>query len=99
LGLAAFVPELSILLLASGGVLVAIGIAYLAVSYGLIKGRGWAWSVTVILSYIGIIMSIIAIVGGNFASIAQLIISIVIIYFLYRPQAKAFFGKPPDAKI
>jgi uncharacterized membrane protein (DUF2068 family) len=99
LAFAAFIPELSLLLLAVGGVLVAIGIAYLVVSYGLMKGRGWAWSVTIILSYISIVFSIVAIASGNFASIPQLIISIIIVFFLYRPQSKAFFGKPPNAYI
>ena len=99
MALAAVVPELSLLLLASGGVLVAIGVGYLVVSYGLMKGRGWAWSVTVILSYIGIVFSIVAIVSGNLASISQLIISIVVVFFLYRPQSKAFFGKPPNAMV
>jgi hypothetical protein len=99
LAAAAFVPELSILLIVTGGVLIAIGIGYLVVSYGLLKGKGWAWTVTLILSYIGIVTSIIAIVGGNFASIGHLVISIAIIYFLYRPQSKAFFGRPPNAKI
>jgi hypothetical protein len=99
LAVAAFVPELGILLLVTGGVLVAIGIGYLVVSYGLLKGRGWAWTITLILSYIGIVTSIIAIVGGNFASIGHLVISIAIVYFLYRPSSKAFFGKPPNAKI
>jgi uncharacterized membrane protein (DUF2068 family) len=94
-----FVPELSTLLLVSGGVLIAIGIAYLVVSYGLLKGKGWAWSITLIVSYIQIVTSIIAIVSGNFFSVGHLIISVAIIYFLYRPQAKAFFGKPPNAKI
>ena len=99
MALAAFLPEASGLLLAVGGVIVAIGIAYLVVSYGLLKGKGWAWSITLIISFIQIITSIIAIVGGNFFAIGHLIISIVIVYFLYRPDAKAFFGKPPGAKI
>ncbi|MFZ0568655.1 MAG: hypothetical protein WCC82_08335 [Nitrososphaeraceae archaeon] len=99
LAAAAFIPELSQLLLAVGGVAVAIGIVYLVVSYGLLKGKGWAWSVTLIVSYIQIVTSIIAIVGGNFYSIGTLIISIAIIYFLYKPNCKAFFGKPPNAMI
>ena len=99
MALAAFIPEASGLLLAAGGVIVAIGIAYLVVSYGLLKGKGWAWSITLIISFIQIITSIIAIVGGNFFAIGHLIICIVIVYFLYRPDAKAFFGKPPGAKI
>lgn len=97
LAIAAFVPEMSALLLGVGGVLVAIGIVYLFVSWGLLKGRGWAWSVTVIVSYIQIVTSIIAIAGGNFVAVWNLLISIAIVYFLYRPQSKAFFGKRPNA--
>jgi uncharacterized membrane protein (DUF2068 family) len=99
LGLAAFAPEISILLVGVGAVLVAIGIGYFVVSYGLLKGKGWAWSVTLILSYIGIAFGIISIVGGNFFSIVTLIINIVIIWYLYKSQVKSFFGKPATAKI
>ena len=96
---AAVLPEFSVYFVVIASILIAIGIAYLVVSYGLMKGRGWAWSVTIILSYIGIVFSIVAIVSGNFASIPQLIISIIIVFFLYRPQSKAFFGKPPNAMV
>jgi uncharacterized membrane protein HdeD (DUF308 family) len=99
LAFAAVLPEFSVYFIGIASILIAIGIAYLVVSYGLMKGRGWAWSVTLILSYIGIVFSIVAIVSGNLASIPQLIISIIIVYFLYRPQSKAFFGKPPNAYI
>jgi uncharacterized membrane protein HdeD (DUF308 family) len=99
LAFAAVLPEYSVYFIGIASILIAIGIAYLVVSYGLMKGRGWAWSVTIILSYIGIVLSIVAIVSGNTASIPQLIISIIIVYFLYRPQSKAFFGKPPKAYI
>lgn len=86
-------------LLVLGGVLIAIGIAYFVVSYGLLKGRGWAWSVTLILSYIGIAIGIVSIIGGNFISIVQVIINIVVIWYLYRQEVKAYFGKSPTAKI
>jgi uncharacterized membrane protein (DUF2068 family) len=99
LGIAALVPELSIVFLSIGGVLMAIGIGYLAVSYGLFRGRGWAWSIALILSYIGIVIAIISIVSGNFVPVINLAINIAIVYFLYRPQVKAFFGKSPSAKI
>jgi hypothetical protein len=77
----------------SSGVLVALGVAALIVAWGLIKGKGWAWIVTVILSIISIIMSVIAIAGGNFGSIINLIISGVILYYMYRPEVKAYFGR------
>jgi uncharacterized membrane protein (DUF2068 family) len=99
LGIAALIPELSIVFLSIGAILIVIGIGYLAVSYGLLKGRGWAWSITLILSYIGIALAIISIVTGNFLPIINLAINIVIVYILYRPQVKAFFGKSPNTKI
>jgi hypothetical protein len=76
-----------------------IGIGYLVVSFGLFKGKGWAWPATLILSYIGIALAIIFVVSGNFLSAINLAINIAIVYFLYRPQVKAFFGKSPSAKI
>ena len=93
MGLAAFVSELSIVLLGIAEVLIAIGIEYLVVSYGLLKGIGGAWSITLILSYIGIALSIASIMSGNFLSIIHLIINIAVIYYLYRPHVKVFFGK------
>jgi uncharacterized membrane protein (DUF2068 family) len=86
-------------LAAIGGVLIAIGLAHFVVSYGLLKGKGWAWSIALIVSYIGVVIGIISIIGGNFLSIVHLIIDIVIIWYLYRPDVKAYFGKPATAKI
>jgi uncharacterized membrane protein (DUF2068 family) len=97
LALGAILPEVSGYLIVIGAILIAIGVAYLVVSYGLMKGRGWAWSITIILSYINIVFNIIAIVSGNFLSIPSLIISIIIVFFLYRSGSKAFFNKPPNA--
>ena len=71
-------PEISVLLFGIGSVLIAIGIGYFVVSYGLMKGKEWAWSITLILSYIGIAFGIISIVGGNFLSVIHLIINISI---------------------
>ena len=44
----------------AGGVLLAIGIGYIAMFYGLLKGKGWAWTITTILLIIGIAMQIIS---------------------------------------
>ena len=61
--------------IAIGAVFLALAIVSFVVAYGLLKGRGWAWTVTVILSIISII------------------ISGIILYYLYRPHVKAYFGK------
>ena len=78
---------------ASGAVMLALGIASLIIAYGLFKGRGWAWTAAVVLSIIGIVMSVVSIVTGNFGSIVSLIIDGIIIYYLYRPHVKSYFGK------
>lgn len=89
--------------IAFGAVLVALAVVSFVVAYGLLKGRGWAWTVTLILSIISIVWNAITIVTAlNFGGIISIIISAVIIYYLYRPHVKAYFGKgvspsPPAA--
>jgi hypothetical protein len=88
--------------IAIGAVLLALAIVSFVVAYGLLKGRGWAWTVTVILSIISIVLNAISIAAGNLASIVSIIISGIILYYLYRPHVKAYFGKgvspsPPAA--
>lgn len=78
---------------AVGGILIILGIISFIVAWGLLKGKSWAWSVTVILSIISIVIGIISLVAGNFGSIVNIIIAGIIIYYLYRPHVKAFFGK------
>jgi hypothetical protein len=78
---------------ATSSIVIALGVASLIIAWGLLTGRGWAWIVTVIISIISIIMSIIAIATGNFGSIISLIINGVILYYMYRPDVKAYFGR------
>jgi hypothetical protein len=53
----------------------------------------WAWTVTVILSIISIALNAISIATGNIGGIVSVIISGIILYYLYRPHVKAYFGK------
>ena len=73
--------------------LVVLGIAYLVMAYGLWRGKRWAWTITMILSFIGIALGAISIVTGNIAAIFNLIINAIVLYYLYRPHVKVFFGK------
>lgn len=81
----------------SGAFMLALGIAGLVIAYGLFKGKGWAWTAAVVLSIIGIVMSAVAIATGNFGSVISIIINGVILYYLYRPHVKAYFGKAVSA--
>jgi hypothetical protein len=79
--------------IAIGSVLIAIGIVSFIVAYGLLKGMRWAWTVTVVLSIISIALNAISIATGNIGGIVSIIISAIILYYLYRPHVKAYFGK------
>ena len=91
-----------------GAIILAVGIGYLVVSYGLLKGKRWSWTITVVLLFIGIAIDVASIIiFGYFAinmdtssflttnsgSIAGIIISVIILYYLYRPHVKSYFGK------
>ena len=45
-----------------GTVVMVIGIGYLIVSYGLLKGREWAWTITVVLTTISVVVQIVFII-------------------------------------
>ena len=76
-----------------GFALIAIAIAYFVMAYGLLKGRGWAWTITVLLAYIGIALGLVSIVTGNIGAIFNVVINAIILYYIYRPHVKSFFGK------
>jgi hypothetical protein len=76
-----------------GGGLFILGLAYFLMAYGLWNGKSWAWTLTLVLSGVGIIVGIGSIAVGNFGSIVHTIINAIIIYYLYRPNVKAFFNK------
>jgi uncharacterized membrane protein HdeD (DUF308 family) len=82
-----------LLLIGIGIIFLALGVAYLVMAYGLWTGKRWAWTITLILSGIGIILAIISIAAGNIGSIVSIIIHAVVIYYLYRPSVKVYFGK------
>ena len=90
---------IGIVLIALGAVFLPLGIISLIVAFGTLKGKGWAWSLTVVISVIGIAMNIIsnAFSGFQTSSIVSMVVSVainlLILYYLYRPHVKTFFGK------
>lgn len=97
-----------------GCAFLAMGIGYLTIFYGLLKGKEWAWLVTIVLLIIGIVIQIVSTTSGgvfnasvinrdeinNRSIISEITISIIgiainvlIIYYLFRPHVRAYFGK------
>jgi len=68
-------------------VVVALGAVSFVMAWGLLKGKPWAWTVTLILTIISLIFDLPSV------NIIGLIIDVVILYYLFRPHVKAYFGK------
>ena len=114
-----FGPIFGLLSAGIGSVWLEIGIGYVIMSYGLFKSKGWAWTITIILSIISIAISIIfgitggvlslsnvntmdgsnSLLSGIIVTIIGIAIDVVIIYYLCRPNVKAFFGKTTSQQL
>jgi uncharacterized membrane protein HdeD (DUF308 family) len=77
----------------TGVAILTLGIAYFVVAYGLLKGKGWAWTVTVVLCCIGIVLGLVSVLTGHLDGIFNILINGFIFYYIYRPYVKSFFGK------
>ena len=76
-----------------GAALIIIGLAYFVVAYGLWKGLKWAWLITLIVTVIAFISEIGSIIVGNVGAVIPVIINAIIIYYLFIPNVKAYFGR------
>ena len=89
---------LGFLITIGGLVLVVLGIASLIVSWGLLKGKGWARTTTLIISIIAIIFTIISLASSSdLIHIIPVIIYGIIIYYMFTNKVKLFFGKVKES--
>ncbi len=80
------------------GSLAALGIANTGASIGLLLGKQWAWNLTVVLAFISVATDITAAIlyantSSLLAAIVGCILDGVILYYLYRPNVREYFGK------
>ena len=88
------ISELGMLITTGGLVLVGLGIASFIVSWGLLKGKKWARTITLIISIIAIIFAIISLVSSeDLIHIIEIIVYGIIIYYMFTKNVKLFFGK------
>ena len=69
------------------GVLIVIGLASFLMAWGQFQGKSWAWTITLILTVIHLIFDL-----PSF-NVIGIIINAIILYYLFRPHVKAYFGK------
>jgi hypothetical protein len=81
-----------------GLTLVGLGIASFIVSWGLLKGKGWARTITLIISIIAIIFAIISLISSeDLIHIMEIIVYGIIIYYMFTDKVKLFFGKVKES--
>ena len=73
--------------------LLILGTSSIIVSFGLYKGKGWSWTLLLILSGFGAAGYLLNIVNGQSFSVIGLVINAIIIYYLYKPHIRKYFGK------
>jgi hypothetical protein len=89
---------LGFLITIGGLVLVVLGIASLVVSWGLLKGKGWARTITLIISIIAIIFAIISLASSqDLIHIISVIIYGIIIYYMFTDKVNLFFGQVKES--
>jgi uncharacterized membrane protein (DUF2068 family) len=84
-------------LTALGAILIPLGIASLAVAYGLFKAKRLAWSIAVVLSTILFAINVISLLTGNMSAITSAVVGMainaIVLYYLSRRNVRQFFGK------
>jgi hypothetical protein len=89
-----------------GGFALILALITLAIGRGLLMGRGWAWEFAIYISILNIIVGIIQISGaavptihfgvvgvGGFTGFGTILICAVALYYLSRPNVRAFFRR------
>jgi hypothetical protein len=86
------IPQFSLLLLLLLLAALAVsGIFSFVLAYGVLEGRRWAWTWTLVSCVLNLISSVAGVVFG--VGIGGFILYPIIIYYLTRPHVKRYFGK------
>jgi hypothetical protein len=87
------------LLLPLGGIylmgpafLFILGITSLFTAFGLYRGKNWSWKLLLVLSGFGAAGYLLNVVNGQFISVFGVIYNSFIIYYMYRPRVRKYYG-------
>jgi hypothetical protein len=76
-------------------VFLILGIFSFILAFGLWTGKHWAWVSTVVLSIIGLALSIIGSVFGNYLGIVLIVLYVVMLGYLSTFRVRMFFVRVP----
>jgi len=69
------------------------GVLAVVVGLGMWTRKGWAWTLAIVLYGLGVIVSLVNIAIGRLSEIVSLAIDLLIIWYLWKPHVKAYFGR------
>jgi hypothetical protein len=78
---------------AIGIVAFIVGVVYLILGVGCFMAWPWVWIIGVIFSALSILIGIINLFSQGASALLGIIIAAIILYYLFQPQVKAYFGK------
>ncbi len=77
--------------LGTGIILIVVGFIYAVIAFGFLNGWSIVWYLGIIIYAISAISCIVMIFTAGAMNIILLVISLVILYYLFRPRVKEFF--------
>jgi uncharacterized membrane protein (DUF2068 family) len=83
-------------LAAIGGFTAVLGVLEIVFGVGFLQLKGWAWMLGIVLQAISVVFGIAQIATGSSTFLNQalgLVISLVILFYLFTPQVRAAFGR------
>ena len=87
------------MVVAAGAGSLIIGLIYLLLAIGCFKGWGWVWTLGVVFTILGIIITLAAAFSNGFdmdalwAGLIGIIIPLIILLYLFSHKVKVWFGK------
>ena len=79
-----------------GYVVIIFAVLGLALGYGFFQGRSWAWMAGLIIYILSVPLGVYEISlggAGIIGGIIRVVVGLIVVYYLMRPQVKAFFGR------
>ena len=88
----AAIDILATVLIVLGVIICIMGLGAIVVGWGFWTGKQWAWILGVIYFIVSIVISAVGMVWSP-TNVVSVIIGVVILYYLFRPNVKAWFGR------
>lgn len=82
-----------------GIVFLILAILWFLIAYGYLKGRGWSWTLSVVLLVLSILFNVIGSVSTGFSAsgliglFVGIAVPIIVLVYLFQSNVKAWFGK------